>query len=71
MSSEESAQPSHVSASKKAGRKLKHAKDTSALEDSEDKEVVQKHKKSKDKKKLKEKDRKIISKKHGITRITP
>ncbi|KAF4158756.1 hypothetical protein CNMCM6936_007003 [Aspergillus lentulus] len=51
MSSEESAQSSHVSASKKAGRKLKHAKDTPAVEDGEAKEVDKKDKKTKDKKK--------------------
>jgi 20S proteasome subunit alpha 1 len=51
MSSEESAKPSHVSASKKASRKLKHAKDTPAVEDSEAKEVDKKDKKAKDKKK--------------------
>ncbi|PKX92148.1 WKF domain-containing protein [Aspergillus novofumigatus IBT 16806] len=51
MSSEESAQPSHASASKKAGRKPKHAKDTPAVEDGEAKEVDKKDKKAKDKKK--------------------
>jgi 20S proteasome subunit alpha 1 len=51
MSSEESAQSSHVSASKKAGGKLKRVKDTPAVEDGEHKEVDKKDKKTKDKKK--------------------
>ncbi|RHZ66915.1 WKF domain-containing protein [Aspergillus thermomutatus] len=53
MSSEESAQSSHVSASKKASRKLKHAKDTPAVDYGEDNEVDKKDKKTKDKKKKK------------------
>jgi hypothetical protein len=51
MSSEKLAQASHASASKKAGRKLKHAKETSAVDDGEVKEVDKKEKKTKDKKK--------------------
>ncbi|GIJ87745.1 hypothetical protein Asppvi_006658 [Aspergillus pseudoviridinutans] len=51
MSSEEPAQSSHVSASKKAGRKLKRVKDMPAVKDGEDKEVDKKDKKTKDKKK--------------------
>ncbi|KAF7114067.1 hypothetical protein CNMCM5793_007047 [Aspergillus hiratsukae] len=51
MSSEELAQSTHASASKKAGRKLKHAKETPAVDDGGDKEVDKKDKKSKDKKK--------------------
>ncbi|KAF7161168.1 hypothetical protein CNMCM5623_006812 [Aspergillus felis] len=51
MSSEESAQSSHASASKKAGRKLQRVKDTPAVKDGEDKEVDKKDKKTMDKKK--------------------
>ncbi|GIK01560.1 hypothetical protein Aspvir_005598 [Aspergillus viridinutans] len=51
MSSEKSEESSHLSASKKAGRKLKHANDTPAVENGETEKVDKKDKKTKDKKK--------------------